>query len=163
MLSGVASYTGATMISNVTVTLDNAGSTTARLAGTSGVTLNPGGVLRLASTVGASTDRVSDNVPVTLAGGTFDTAGLSEDTVGASLAPVQCVGALTLTTTSVLELGAGASTVTFADSSSDAWTADAQLRVYGLVRQGGRWCCLRVTHQRSHGACAPSTSLHTSS
>ena len=88
VLSGVASYTGATTISAVAVTLDNAGSTTARLAGTSGVMLNPGGVLRLAGTAGTSTDRIGNAVPLTLAGGTFDTAGLSEGSVGAGGAPV---------------------------------------------------------------------------
>ena len=129
VLSGNARYTGTTTISSIVVTLDNAGSTTARLSGTSGIILNPGGTLQLANSSGTSTDRINNNATLTMAGGTLNTGGLSEGTVSGGI-PTQGIGALTLTATSVLDLGAGASVVTFANSSTSSWSSGSVLKIY---------------------------------
>ncbi len=135
VLSGNASYTGTTTISNVTVTLNNAG----RMSGTSGITLNPGGTLRLASSGAVSTDRINNAATLTMAGGTLNTGGLSEGTVSGGV-PTAGIGALTLTASSVLDLSNGASIVTFADSSASAWTSGTTLNIYdwtGRASGGG--------------------------
>ncbi len=124
VLTGNASYTGATTVSNVLVTLRDAG----RLSGTSGITLNAGGTLLFAGS-GTNADHLNNSAPLTLAGGTLNTGGLSEGTVSGGK-PTAGIGALTLAATSVLDLGNGASLVTFANSSAAAWTGGATLKVY---------------------------------
>jgi hypothetical protein len=58
---------------------------------------------------------------MTLNGGTFNTAGLSEHNLsGAIVTPG--IGALTLSTNSIIDLGAGASILAFADSSMQTWS-----------------------------------------
>ena len=67
-LSGANTYTLATTINAGTLSLDNAGTTTARLATTSIVTVNSGGTLLLSSSGGTSTDRINNSATVTLNG-----------------------------------------------------------------------------------------------
>ena len=129
VLSGSSAYTGTTTISGVKVSVDNAGSTTPRLAGTSGIVLSSGGTLLLTSSSGVSTNRINNNATLTLAGGTFNTGGFSEGTVSGTT-PTQGIGALTLTASSTLDLGNGASNVTFANSSAGAWTSGTVLSIY---------------------------------
>jgi autotransporter-associated beta strand protein len=135
ILSGANTYSGATTITNTVLSLDNAGSTTARLANTSRVTLNSGGTLLLVSSSGSSTNRINNSTPLTLAGGTFNTGGLSEGTVSGTT-PTQGIGALTLTANSVIDLGGGASVLTFANSNAAAWTSGMLLKIYDWTGNG---------------------------
>ena len=64
-----------------------------------------------------------------LARGTLNTGGLSEGTVSGDV-PTPGISALTLTASSVLDLGASASVVTFANSSAAAWTSGTVLEIY---------------------------------
>ena len=63
-------------------------------------------------------DRIADTSAVELAGGTLDTAGFSETVAG-----------LTLSGTSAIDLGDGASVLHFSDSHSLAWTGGAVLSI----------------------------------
>jgi fibronectin-binding autotransporter adhesin len=120
VLTGASTYTGTTQVSSGTLSIDNNNTTTARLANTSGITVNAGGTLLLSqSGVTASTDRINDSATMTLNGGTFNTGGLSEhggtnNTAG--------IGALTLQSSSIINMGSGTSIVAFADSSTKTWT-----------------------------------------
>ena len=100
-LSGASSYSGTTTVSNGTLGVDSAGSTTARLAGTSGITISTSGMLQLVnSTSTVSTDRLNDAATLTLSGGTLNLGGLSEGAAGNT-----GLGALTLTGTSKIDFG----------------------------------------------------------
>ncbi len=104
-LTGSNTYSGTTTINSGTLKLDSAGSTTARLASTSGITINSGGTLLLANSSGTtSIDRINDSATVTVnGGGTFNTAGLSEgtrSTNGSATNGAAGMGALTLANTS---------------------------------------------------------------
>ena len=58
---------------------------------------------------------------MTLNGGTFNTAGLSEHELsGVTVTPG--IGALTLSSNSIIDLGAGASILAFANSSAQTWS-----------------------------------------
>jgi autotransporter-associated beta strand protein len=118
-LSGANTYSGATTINAGTLSLDNAGSTTARLANTSNITVNSGGTLLLASSSGASTDRIRDAATMTLNGGTLNTGGLSEHGASNNTAGI---GALTLQSTPIIDMGSATSIVAFANSSSASWS-----------------------------------------
>ncbi len=109
--TGTNVYTGGTMINGGTMRLDSAGSTTARLARTSNVTVNSGGTLLLAnSTNTLSSNRISNAATITLSGGTFNLGGRSEGAAGTA-----GVGALTLTSTSTIDFGnlAGTNVIQF--------------------------------------------------
>ncbi len=103
-LTGANTFTGGTTVSGGV--LEAAGSSA--LGGTSGVIINTGGTLLLSGTG----DRVNDAAGFTLAGGKLSTGGLSET-----------VGTLTLSASSVIDMGAGASVLRFADSSAPAIAA----------------------------------------
>ena len=119
-LSGASTYSGATQVSGGTLAIDNNNSTVARLANTSGIMVNNGGTLSLAQSGGtASTDRLNDSATMTLNGGTFNTGGLSEHGTSNNTAGL---GALTLSSSSVLDLGTGASVIAFADSHTASWS-----------------------------------------
>jgi fibronectin-binding autotransporter adhesin len=109
-LTGASTYSGATTINAGTLKLDNNNTTTARLANTSNITLNSGGTLLLAQTGVASTDRINNAATMTLAGGTFNTGGLSERG-GTLAAPTAGIGALTLTANSTIDFGAGTTSI----------------------------------------------------
>lgn len=119
-LSGASTYSGTTTISAGTLKIDSAGSTTARLAATTSITINSGGTLLMANSSGTtSNDRINDSATMTLAGGTFNTAGLSEHGATNNTAGI---GALTLTASSILDMGTGSSIMAFADSHLASWT-----------------------------------------
>ncbi|MCX8155175.1 MAG: autotransporter-associated beta strand repeat-containing protein [Verrucomicrobiae bacterium] len=63
-------------------------------------------------------ERIGNSVPMTLAGGTFATGGYNET-----------LGKLTLDANSTIDLGAGNSILTFANSTSEAWNASAILSI----------------------------------
>jgi autotransporter-associated beta strand protein len=102
VLKGNNTFTGATTVSSGTLDAGAAGA----LGATSGVAVNSGGTLLLSGTG----DRIGNTVPIDLAGGTFNTAGLSET-----------VGVLTLSVSSTLDLATGASVINFGNSSGAAW------------------------------------------
>ncbi len=109
VLNGANTYSGTTTI--------NAGTLTAGVGSLvsvgNGVTVNSGGTLLLSGTG----RHLGNAVGVTLNGGTFNTAGLSEpNTAG------QNIGALTLSSSSIIDLASGASILAFAQSNSQTWT-----------------------------------------
>ncbi len=101
-LTGANTFTGSTTINAGTLEAGAA----AALGSTVSVTVNTGGTLLLSG----SGDRINNAAAIALAGGTFDTGGLSET-----------VGVLTLTNDSIIDFGGGASILTFADSSAAGW------------------------------------------
>ncbi len=161
-LSGANTYTGATVINNGTLALDNNNTATPRLAGTTKITVNSGGTLLLAQSGGTSSnDRINDSATITLNGGKFSTGGLSE--YSGSLGPLPGkgkgptptngpvpkpivtnvtagIGALTLQASSVIDLGSGKSILAFANSSSATWTSGQVLSIWnwtGNLAGGG--------------------------
>lgn len=105
-LSGANTYSGVTTInpSGGTLKLDNAGSTTPRLAGTTSIIVNSGGTLLLASSSGTSNDRINNNASVTInGGGIFNTGGLNEGPTGGASGSTKAMGALTLAASSTID------------------------------------------------------------
>ncbi len=105
-LTGSADVTFGSLVANI----DNA------LGEVSMVSVQTGGTLLL----GPATlnNRVKDTAPFTLAGGKLDTAGHNET-----------LGVLTLSASSTIDLGAGASVLHFAASASASWTASTTLEI----------------------------------
>lgn len=135
-LIGANTFSGATTINNGTLALDSAGSTTARLGSSSSITVNAGGTLLLANSSGTSSnDRIYNTATMTLNGGTFNTGGLSEHGASNNTAGI---GALTLQSTSTIDMGSSASIIAFADSHLLSWTGT--LNIYdwtGTAQTGG--------------------------
>ena len=67
----------------------------------------------------SSNDRVNNAATMTLNGGTFNTAGLSEHGATSNTAGI---GALTLQSSSIIDLGSGSSIIAFANSRLASWT-----------------------------------------
>ncbi len=97
-LTGANTFTGATTINAGTLAVN----VTNSLQSTSNVTINSGGTLLLGGGAGI-TNRVNNAATVTLAGGTINTGGFTET-----------LGALTMSANSVIDMGTGASVLTFA-------------------------------------------------
>ncbi len=111
------SFTGSTTITSNGGTLQAGVGT---LVSTSSVTINAGGTLLL----DGNGRHLGNATAVNLAGGTFGTGGFSEPgTAGQNIGPV------TLSASSVLNLGAGASILNFAASNNQAWAAGAVLQI----------------------------------
>ena len=110
-LSGANLYTGTTTINAGILKVDNDGTTTfGKITGsnvTGSIAVNTGGTLLLS---GAG-DHLADSAAMTLNGGTFNTGGFSET-----------LGVLTLSLSSVIDMGAGNSILHFLDSSAATWT-----------------------------------------
>lgn len=118
-LSGASSYSGSTTVNFGTLRIDSAGSTSARLAGTSSIIINTASTLFFAnSSATASIDRIRDAASITLnGGGTLNTGGLSEGTRPSAstggTSGIAGLGALTLGSTSssskaVIDFASGA-------------------------------------------------------
>jgi autotransporter-associated beta strand protein len=119
---GSTSTNGNTAVSGGTLQLSKTAGVAAVPNGS--LILNPGGTLLL-----GAANQIGDAVPMTLAGGVFQTAGYSEQ-----------LGTLGLTANSVIDLGAGASVLKFASSSSVGWTGGTILTVTnwtGSISGGG--------------------------
>lgn len=112
-------FSGTTTINSGTLVLNVNDS----LGGTSSVTVNATGTLLFGGT-NATTDRLRDDAGITLDGGTLNTAGLSEYTAGSVLPGM---GALTLNSTSTIDLGALSSIIAFADSSDETWVGTLRI------------------------------------
>ncbi len=108
-LSGVDTYSGATTISGGTLEVGGSGALTA----TTRVTVNSGGTALLSGT----NTKLNTVAPMTLAGGKLDLSGMTSSLD-------QTVGALTLSTSSIIDFGmlAAGNTLRFADSSSVVWS-----------------------------------------
>jgi autotransporter-associated beta strand protein len=142
-LSGANTYTGTTLIATNggTLKIDNNNTTTARLSGTSLIHINSGGTLLLAqSGVTASNDRINNSAAMELNGGTFNTGGLSEH---GALNNTAGIGALTLQSSSIIDMGNGAS-ICLANSLAQAasgtlLTSAGQVPVTGRHRSTLLW------------------------
>jgi fibronectin-binding autotransporter adhesin len=110
-LSGANTFSGATTVSNGTLTL--ATSSGSALGSTSGITVSSGGTLLL----GAS-DQINNSATMTLGGGTVSKGNYSEGTAGSV-----GVGALTLTANSHIDFGTGTvGVLTFATLNASSFT-----------------------------------------
>jgi fibronectin-binding autotransporter adhesin len=143
-LSATNNYTGATTINNGTLELQNNNTTTARLTNTSSITVNSGGTLLLSASSVVSNDRINDSATMTLnANGSstvaFKTSGLSEH---GALNNTPGMGALTLQSNSIIDMGNGASVVAFANSAAQSanWGTGRTISIYnwsGTPNTGG--------------------------
>jgi autotransporter-associated beta strand protein len=116
-LAGTNTYTGTT---NINSGILNAGAAGA-LGATSSIVVNAGGTLLLSQSAGATTDRINNSSTMTLNGGRFNTSGLSEHNLsGTTVTPG--IGALTLSSGSIIDLGNGASILAFANSANQTWS-----------------------------------------
>lgn len=109
-LTGNNTFTGTTTINDGTLEAAAAGA----LGSTPSIAINNGGTLLL----GGSGDRINDGAAVTLNGGTFNTGGFSET-----------AGSLTLSLSSTIDFGGGASILTFASADTANWTGGAILSI----------------------------------
>jgi autotransporter-associated beta strand protein len=107
ILSGHSNYTGATTVNGGTLLVSGG------LDGTASVVVNSGGKLQF-----GVDHPLYDGAKITLGGGTLATAGFSD-----------IVGMLTLSLSSTIDLGNGASVLKFADSSASVWGSGALLTI----------------------------------
>jgi autotransporter-associated beta strand protein len=114
-------YTGATTINGGTLSIGVKNT----LTNTSSITVNNGGTLLFTNPTGNVIDRIADTTPVTLNGGTINTGGFSEHGATNNTAGL---GALTLQTTSIIDMGSGTSILAFADSHLSSWAGT--LKIY---------------------------------
>lgn len=120
ILTGNNTYTATTAISGGTLTAAGTGGNQA-LGGTSGITLNTGGTL-----LQTTSNQINNTAGMALSGGTYRLNTVSEGTT----APTgNGVGALTLTTNSIIDL-AGTDVLHFANSSGQTWTGTLSIYNY---------------------------------
>lgn len=115
-LAATNTYTGTTTIAGGTLKADSAGA----LGATSGVVINSSGTLLLSQTGSATTDRINNSSTLTLNGGTLNTGGLSEYNLSGGIV-TPGMGAVTLSSSSTIDMGNGASVLAFANSSAQTW------------------------------------------
>jgi len=115
-LAGTNTYTGTTTVNAGTLNAAAAGA----LGGTSSIVVNAGGTLLLSQSGSVTNDRINNSSTMTLNGGTFNTGGLSERNLSGIIV-TPGIGALTLSSSSIIDLGGGASVIAFANSSAQTW------------------------------------------
>jgi autotransporter-associated beta strand protein len=123
-LTGANNYAGSTDVTGGTLTAGGAGS----IASSSGINVTSGGTLLLG---GSGIDRIGGSVPLTLSGGKFSTAGLSNQT--------EALGTFNLSGNSVLDFGSGLGDQLFF-SAVGAHTASTTLSILnwsGIANQLG--------------------------
>jgi autotransporter-associated beta strand protein len=103
-LTRASTLTGNVSVSGGTLELSAEGA----LASPGQIQINTGGTLLIGAGAG---NTIGDTVPVNLNGGTLNSGGLSET-----------LGTLTLSASSTIDMGSGASVLNFANSSSQTWT-----------------------------------------
>jgi autotransporter-associated beta strand protein len=116
-LRGTNTYAGSTQVNAGRLVISGS------LSGTTAVAIS-GGTLQL-----GAAERINNAAAFTLNGGSLETAGFSET-----------VGSLSLMGDSTIDLGAGNSVLSFADSSGSLWTAGTLLTIAnwsGLSGGGG--------------------------
>jgi autotransporter-associated beta strand protein len=118
-LTGNNTYTGTTTVNASGGTLEAAaaGALGSGTTGTSSVTVNSGGTLLVSNA--ASNDHINNNAGITLSGGTFRMNATSE---GTTVAAGAGVGALTLTSSSVIDLAGTNPSLHFAASNGQSWS-----------------------------------------
>jgi hypothetical protein len=121
-LTGDNTFSGATIVNTAAAgQLILNSSTGQALGGTSSVTVTQGTLLL------GNSNQIKNTATMTLNGGTFNTGGFSEHGANNNTAGI---GALTLQTTSIIDMGTGTSIVAFADSSGQTWGASQLLKIY---------------------------------
>jgi autotransporter-associated beta strand protein len=126
--SGNNTYVGTTTVNGGTLEIANSGSTSSgRISGTSGVTVNSGGTLLLSGSSSFS-DRINDSATMNLAGGTFNTGGVSEVN-GPAGSRTPGIGALTLSANSTIDFGSGSSIIEFAGLGAHTATTGPDLAI----------------------------------
>lgn len=126
VLSGTDNFTGSTIVADGTLEVGGVGS----LANTSGVNIT-GGTLLLS---GSSPDRINNGAGIALA---TNSPVIPAMTLSGSV--TETVGVLTVNSagTTVLDLGSGASVLTFANSSAVAWNGLLNIWNWSGIRAGG--------------------------
>lgn len=119
ILSGANSFTGSTTINGGTLQAAAANA----LGGTSAVTINSGGLLAV-----SASSAIHSSALVTL-------NGASDRTVVFSGSLTNSFGLLALSSTSVVDLGAGSVTLNMANSSALAWAGAATLEIWNWSGQ----------------------------
>ncbi len=112
-------YQGGTAVNGGTMLV------TGGITGTSNVTVNNSGTLLL-----GANNRVNDAAPVTLNGGTINAGGFKEGNATGAATAVPGLGALTLSSSSTLDFGAGhagSSVLAFANSAAATWNGTETL------------------------------------
>ena len=131
-LAAATDFTGATTIASNGGTLEinhDGGVVSAGRLNTSALTVNSGGTLTLSGSSTVS-DHINDTAFVTLSGGTINTGGLSEH---GALNNTPGIGALTLSSNPILDLGHGASVIAFRNSNRNLFTGinwTSTLKIY---------------------------------
>lgn len=130
-LTNTNTFSGSTTINAGTLDAGAAGA----LGSTSSITVNNSGTLLLSNA--GTNNRINDSASMTLNGGTFNTAGLSEHGVTNN---TPGIGQLTLQTSSIIDMGSVSSIIAFANSLTQAANWSGTLSIYnwsGTVTTGG--------------------------
>ena len=112
-------YTGVTTVNGGTMLVSGG------ITGTTNVTINNGGTLLL-----GANDRINDLATVTLNGGTLNTGGFQEGRATGTATATTGLGALTLSSSSILDFGSGhsgSSVLAFAASNTQTWSGTLTL------------------------------------